>query len=338
MTRPAPAPPEELRSEIDGALASFLAAKRVSLSDAADLIDEISDIVSAGGKRLRPRFCYWGYRAAEGQHRVDVVRAAASLELLHTFAIVHDDIMDDSDVRRGRPTVHAKRGIDFALLVGDLALVLADAAFFSSGLDAEATQRGFVAYSRMREEVIAGQYLDLVASEDRMLDEERARRIALLKSGRYTVEEPLAIGALFADAPRAVVDDLRSFGALVGEAFQLRDDLLGIFGQEDATGKPADSDIRQGKRTVPYAKTVAVLDHEDMVAFTSRWGGGEDLSEGDIDELRRTVEVSGARAATEDLIAELEAAALTSLDQTAIPDDARSALSALTREAVNRTT
>lgn len=330
--------PRELRRQIDAELDRFLASTRADLPDAADLIDEITDVVAAGGKRLRPCFCYWGYRAAGGNDRPEIVRAASSLELLHTFAIVHDDIMDDADYRRGRPTVHAAKGIDFALLAGDLALVLADAAFFGSGFEPATTLAAFAAYSRMRTEVIAGQYLDLVASSRAALDESEARRIALLKSGRYTVEEPLAIGALFARAPASLVDDLRAAGALAGEAFQLRDDVLGIFGDEAVTGKPADSDIREGKRTLLYARTLAALDGEERNLFVKRWGGGEDLSDADVDALREAIEFSGARAGTEKLIEELEAAALTALHGIALPDDARAALTALLREAVNRET
>lgn len=326
----------ELRQRVDARLAEVLRLRRAALADAAPLIDAIQSVIAAGGKRLRPAFCYWGYRSAGGSDRDEIVDVAASLELLHTFAIVHDDIMDKAPERRGVPSVHVTHGVDFALLVGDLALVLADDLFMDSGFSPEEVARGFGCYSRMRQEVIAGQLLDLEASRRPEISEERARRIAVLKSGRYSVEEPLSIGAVLAGASDAFLDRLSGFAAPLGEAFQLRDDLLGTFGTSVQTGKPVDSDIRQGKRNILFAKTVAATSGDDRAFFVSRWGGGSSLAEDEIERLRDIVEASGAREATEALLEELRNRVTAALDALDLDVAVRSALQELRHTTIER--
>lgn len=328
--------PHDLRRAVDAHLGAFLNEKRGLLPDGAPLIDEMTRMLGAGGKRLRPSFCVWGYRAAGGRQDGRIIAAAASLELLHTFALVHDDIMDVSDERRGLPTTFAQHGVNVALLAGDLALVLADACLMESGSDAGALGRAFVAYSRMRQEVIVGQYLDVKAGERQVISVEEARRIAVLKSGRYSVEEPLLIGAALAGADDDFTIRLQAFGAPLGEAFQLRDDLLGSFGDRSSVGKPVDSDIREGKRNVLFAHAAASLDGDDASFFLDRWGGGPALRPEEVERLRRLLVSSGAQTMTESLLADRcdEAAqALSGLD---VADDAREALVDLMERATQR--
>lgn len=327
---------EELVERVDAELIRWLARRRAELPEATEMLDEITRLLGAGGKRLRPAFCYWGHRAAGGRDSAEIARAASSLELLHTFALVHDDIMDRSDERRGLPTTNALHGTNVALLVGDLALVLADACFLDAGFGAEDSLAAFSAYSRMRQQVIAGQYLDVRASERPTIDEPSARRIAVLKSGRYTIQEPLVIGAELAGGPKSLVDGLRAFGAPLGEAFQLRDDLLGSFGDRSSVGKPVDSDIREGKRHVLYAKGVALLSGDERDFLVSRWGGGEDLGAEEIGRLRRLLESSGARSATEDLLANLRDQALKVLVDLPIAEEPRQALADLADRSTER--
>ncbi|HEX2236382.1 MAG TPA: polyprenyl synthetase family protein [Actinomycetota bacterium] len=329
---------DELRAEVDGELRRFLAARRAELPEANDLVAEIERLLDSGGKRIRPAFCYWGYRAAGGRHGPEAVRAAASLELLHTFAIVHDDIMDSSEERRGIPTVHVRHGVDVALLVGDLALVLADDLFLASGFPPVAAGRAFEWYSRMRQQVIAGQYLDLQLARHPVVSEASARRVAVLKSGRYTIEHPLAIGASLAGAAADLLTRVLAFGAPLGEAFQLRDDLLGIFGDRSATGKPVDSDIREGKRNVPFAKAIELLAEPGRASLVAGWGGGAALNDADVARLRALVEDSGARAATEALLEALTEESLAALTRLPIPPEARAALEELAHVATARST
>lgn len=293
---------EELRAAVDGTLDRFLddVAARVDRSDA--LLGEIRALLRAGGKRFRPAFCYWGYRAAGGEHREEIVRVAASLELLHTFALVHDDIMDDSEERRGLPTVHTKLGIGAALLVGDLSLVLADDLFMTSGFAADSLTAAFIAYSRMRKQVIVGQHAELLLASREEVGTEEVRRVARLKSGRYSIKEPLLIGACLAGGRKGLVDDLARFGEALGEAFQIRDDLLGTFGSREEIGKPVDSDMREGKKNVLFAITATRLDGEERTFFLEHWGAGEKLAESDAARVKALIESSGGRTATEELM------------------------------------
>lgn len=325
---------QQLRAEVDRRLDAFLSDRAAALVEAGDLVDAIRNVIEAGGKRLRPAFCYWGYRAAGGDHGSEIVSVAAALELLHSFAIVHDDIMDAALERRGRPSVPALHGMETALLVGDLALVLADDLFMSSGFSPDAIARGFGCYSRMRQEVIAGQYLDLKAAASPQLDEATVRRIAVLKSGRYSVEEPLAIGATLAGAEDDLLRGLTAFAAPLGEAFQLRDDLLGTFGTPAATGKPTDSDIRQGKRNIVFARTLASLTGGDRAWFLSRWGA-PDLIADEVDRLRSLAE-SAARPSIEALLHELDDNAANALASLECDAEARAALDELRAVAIVR--
>ena len=318
----------EFRAAVDAELSQWLEDRELRLSHSGPLLAEMSRLLAAGGKRLRPSFCYWGYRAATAPHGPHIMRAAASLELLHTFAIVHDDIMDQSDERRGNPTVHALHGVNTALLVGDLALVLADDMFMASGFEPAALTHAFQAYSRMRQEVIVGQWLDLEAAFNKETSEEQARLVARLKSGRYSVEEPLAIGACLAGGSEELLGRLAAFGAPLGEAFQLRDDLLGLFGDRAETGKPIDSDIREGKHNVLYAKTRSALQGVERAFFETRWGGSG-LREDEVESLRALVESSGAKAATEELLQELVSRARTALERIELDHEVANALEAL---------
>jgi len=327
---------DDLRRAVDEDLDAFLRRHTALLPENGELIDELWRMISAGGKRLRPAFCYWGYRAGGGEHGAQIVRAAGGLELLHTFALVHDDIMDTSDERRGQPTVHALHGIPVAVLAGDLALVLADSCLIESGFDVEQMSRAMHAYQMMRQEVIAGQYLDVRAEVKTSMTEGEARRIAVLKSGRYSIEKPLVIGACLAGASEEVVSHLAAAGEPLGEAFQFRDDLLGTFGERAAIGKPVDSDIREGKRNLLYARTLSALSGEERDFFVDKWGGGGSLTEAEVGDLRALIEASGARAGVEALTFELAELARAHLSTAPIEAEARAALLSLADLAINR--
>jgi geranylgeranyl diphosphate synthase, type I len=325
---------EEIKRAVDDEIKSFLHRVGEELPDSLPLVGHIERLVGAGGKRLRPAFCYWGFRAGGGSHCPEILRAASALELLHTFALVHDDIMDAAESRRGEPTVHTVAGVDVALLVGDLALVLADAQLVESGFGPAAVSRCFSPYSRMRREVIVGQFMDVRLSEKSRIDEQEARNVARMKSGRYSVREPLMIGAALAS--ERPIEPLERFGELVGEAFQLRDDLLGTFGDASVTGKPVDSDIREGKKNVLYAKTIGALSGEDLDFFETHWGSGEKLTEEECTRLRGLVRSSGAMAETEALLAGLTEDAVAVLTSMPVTDEVRAGLRSLVAAATSR--
>jgi geranylgeranyl diphosphate synthase type I len=284
---------------------------------------------------LRPAFCYWGYRAASDGSSDEIVRAASALEILHTFAIVHDDVMDAAEQRRWQPTTHSLYGVDVAILVGDLALVLADTALMESGFTSDVLPAAFSVYSRMRREVIAGQYLDLRNATHHAVTVEEARLVARLKSGRYSVAEPLAIGATLAGAGQELVQGLFAFGEAVGEAFQLVDDLLGTLGDESETGKATDSDIREGKRNVLFALTVDSLSGDVRERLIARWGAS-DLTDDEVVSLRELVASSEAPGRLRALRDELIDRAIDALQGQDVPDDVKSALLELAERAVAR--
>ena len=231
---------EAVRGRVDAALAAFLAERRTEMAAldpaAADLIEELDRLISAGGKRLRPAFCVWGHLACGGTDGEPVIRAAAALELLHTFALVHDDVMDDARERRGVPTTQAlfaarakdgspdaSLGRSVAVLVGDLGAVLAESMLRTSGFPTGRMAEAHDRFDRMRFEMAAGQYLDLEGAARR--DISSAEHVADLKGGSYTIEGPLMIGAALAGASAEMESTLRAFARPAGEAFQLRDDL-----------------------------------------------------------------------------------------------------------------
>ena len=222
-------------------------------------VDAITRLVESGGKRLRPTFCITGYLAGGGRpDNDDVVAVSAALELLHAFALIHDDVMDESAQRRGTPTVHAQHsaeharqnrmggsarfGENAAILAGDLALIYAD------GLIADDAATRAV-WSEMRIELIVGQWMDVEAAAAFATDPKLARWIAVVKSGRYTIHRPLQLGACLAGRAD-LMSPFETYGLAVGEAFQLRDDLIDLFGDARTTGKPARHDLRQHKMTL----------------------------------------------------------------------------------------
>lgn len=323
---------EDLRAAIERSLSSVLDRGAAEVPEAAPLLEAIREMLASGGKRLRPAFCYWGYRATGAPHCEEIVAAAASLELLHSFALIHDDVMDSAETRRGRTTINAARGDSFAILAGDLALVLADDSFVNSGFSHEVVVKAFRAYSRMRQEVIAGQLLDITAST-RTQTVTNARRMALLKSGRYTVAEPLAIGCLLGGGSADLQRALSSIGDAAGEAFQLRDDILGTFDQTRPTGKASDADIRQGKRHFLFAHALSQLADAERERFLRKWGRA-DASDRDVDEVRAVLIAAGSRDAAEGLIAELHERSGQVLKTTPMDDVARGQISALIDKAI----
>ncbi|MEX2275667.1 MAG: polyprenyl synthetase family protein [Actinomycetota bacterium] len=291
---------DALRARIDHELVGFLLGQRTELEteqpEGVALVDELLRLVRSGGKRIRPALCYWGSRAAGGQDDERIVRAAAALELLHTFALVHDDVMDRSPTRRGVETTHerfgggsevesgAQTGVSIAILVGDLAAVLADRLFGAAGYEGEILQAARRRYDRMRVEMAVGQFLDLSSEA---ADEQIADRISSLKTGSYTVEGPLQIGALLAGARIELLTALSAYGRPLGEAFQVRDDLLGVLEGEADLWQERPSWIRARARETLDPATFARLQSApaDEARSMLRSAGVLDAAADHADEL-----------------------------------------------------
>lgn len=267
----------------------------------------------AGGKRIRPTLLRLGHLAAGGDVAA-VTGPALALELLHTCALLHDDVIDRAPSRRGRPTVHHAVAADHrrhgwlgdplaygeavAILLGDLAFVHADEAFLDADVPDAALLAGFRRFTVLREEVMAGQHLDLHAATARLTDRDLALRIATLKSGRYSVARPLEIGAVLAGADDDLVTGLGAFGDPLGRAFQVRDDLLGVFGDPEVTGKSVASDLAEGKRTLLIAEAATRLDAAELTRLETALGDPE-LPTSEAAALREVLDRCGARDACE---------------------------------------
>jgi geranylgeranyl diphosphate synthase type I len=324
----------DLRARVEKSLAAFLSRQRERLAAIDDALLPVADLIEAfvlgGGKRLRPAFAYWGYRAAGGVDTDEVVASLAALELVQASALIHDDVMDGSDTRRGEPAVHRRSasahrqagwlgdpdafGTASAILLGDLCLVWSDELLHSGGLDPATLARARPVFDEMRTEVTVGQYLDMHAQATGDTSLARASLIARFKSAKYTVERPLLLGAAVAAAPRPVQRAFSGYGLPLGEAFQLRDDVLGVFGDPAVTGKPAGDDLREGKRTYLVAAAFDGADESGRRLLASRLGDPT-LDDSGVAALREVITGSGALARTEARIAELTESALSALGE-----------------------
>jgi geranylgeranyl diphosphate synthase type I len=307
---------DPLRPRIDRVLFGFLAERRSEIvtiaPEAGLLVDELERLLRSGGKRVRPTLCYWGFRAAGGQDGDEILRPAAALELLHTFALIHDDVMDDAELRRGvEATSLHLGGASAAILAGDLCAALADELLLASPFPPEVMAPAIRRFNRMRMEMAAGQYLDI--SGEAGVDEQVARRISGLKTGSYTIEGPLQVGAILGGGSIELLTMLSRFGAPLGEAFQIRDDLESLFG-------PDDRELGGANVVLAIAGRLATPAERDILQ--SPVGASTDVE--------AIVASTGAAFRAAELAEELVARARAALDPSALPE---SVFRALTRVA-----
>ena len=294
---------KEFEDRLELALRGFLSEMRaVALSidpRLGPLVDELESAVAAGGKRLRPELAVWGYRAGGAQVDAPMIRVGAALELLHTFALIQDDVMDRSLTRRGRPASHVvlarsaqvepeRFGPSAAILLGDLALIWADQLLAASGFPPDCLARAQSVYNRLRTEVTLGQYLDVLAAHSRRVTEAEALTVNRYKTASYTVERPIQLGLALAGASHDLIEAVSSYAIPAGIAFQLRDDVLGAFGDPEVTGKPSGEDLRERKPTWLWARTLHLCPEAEEVK--------------DVDSLRELMVESGALAEAEEKI------------------------------------
>lgn len=360
MSTPAGDPVAPLRRRVQHILDGFLADQRDVL---AEIGPELEALVAAaadllrGGKRLRPAFCYWGWRGAGCGDADPIVAVGAALELFQAAALVHDDLIDGSETRRGMPAAHrrfaslhaaagwegnaAQFGTASAVLLGDLLFGWSDELFSGCGLDPAALQRARPEYERMRTEVGAGQYLDILAQAagpSRPADRiDRARRVIRYKAARYSVERPLLLGGRAGGAGPDLLTAYSDYGLALGAAFQLRDDVLGVFGDPGQTGKPAGDDLREGKQTLLVAFALERADRE-AAATVDRLLGDPALDPVGIAELRRIIVDTGALARVEAEVAEQVDRARSALARAEVTAEAGQALQALITAATTRST
>lgn len=322
----------------------------------SEAVEHLRTFVLGGGKRIRPTFGWVGFVGANGLENTEedpaaVLCAVSSLEFIQACALIHDDIIDASATRRGNPTVHVaaahshrehnwlgdsdKFGESLAILVGDLALVWADDMWHHSGLSHAALLRASEPWRGMRAEVIGGQILDISLEAAGCESEELANAVNRFKTAAYTIERPLHLGAAIAGADDDTIAALRRYGHDIGIAFQLRDDILGVFGDPKVTGKPAGDDLREGKRTVLYSRALQAADERDPAAAQRlRDGIGTALTPDEIAELSGIIRETGAVEDVEKRIDELTESGLAHVRGAALSPEAVETLETL---AVNAT-
>ena len=346
------------RLGVDRALEDFLTEATGALNAIDPNLVPISSALQqflAGGKRLRPLFAVAGYIGAGGQVQSPaletIYKASASLELLQACALIHDDMMDGSDTRRGAPSIHrqfeaahkARTGVgnseDFgsaaALLLGDLALVLSNQALNESGINDEQLRRVNPIFDTMKTELMAGQYLDMHASSQVEVSVDDALKIATYKSGKYTIERPLHFGGALALCAPDLQELFSAYGIPLGIAFQLRDDLLGVFGDSSLTGKPAGDDLLEGKRTALISHALSELSPPERAEFTATFGNRQATSL-HISRMRELIQKSGAVEFIEKIIEEKTTLALEAGSDSRITSEGRELLAQLAIAATRR--
>ena len=340
------APPSlsRIATGVDERLVQLLSQERTRWGtfdeDLVEPLEEISRLVLAGGKRLRPAFCHWGFVAAGGAELDQrVVDAGAAFELLHAFALFHDDVMDGSINRRGEPATHIRHsekhdanswvgesrrfGEGVAILVGDLAFVYADT------LMRGASQDAMDMWNELRVELNFGQYLDMLGSAVSERRREKALRICRYKSGKYTIERPLHLGALLADSKTStdLLPHLSAYGLPLGDAFQMRDDVLGAFGETAVTGKPVGDDLREGKPTplMAMATSRATAAQREVLGLVGKPG----MSDEEVARAQQVIRETGALDELEEHIAALTDEAVSAIRTAPISDHAKEELISL---------
>jgi len=337
-----PAAITTVAAPVEARLRSILEAERARWvaidADLAEPLDVLTRFVLDGGKRLRPAFCHWAFVGAGGTpDDSGVIDAGAAFEMLHAFALIHDDVMDGSSTRRGESTVHAtfdadhqesawsgearRFGEGIAILIGDLAEVYADR------LMSNAPAAAFEVWNELKIELNIGQFLDVLGAARGGVDLQTARRIVRYKSGKYTIERPLHVGAALAGRLDELEEPLSRYGEPLGEAFQLRDDILGTFGDSARTGKPVGDDLREGKPT----PLLAIALERAVPAQLQILGriGSLDLSLDEIFEIQSVFTDTGALAEIESIISQLTVQAINTLEMIDVTTEARGALEAL---------
>ena len=347
---------QEVRDCVEIELAQFMREQRAYLDSISPELEPVSQALSSflldSGKRLRPLFAYAGIISAGGALNPATTKAISSLELLQACALIHDDLMDGSDTRRGKPSIHRHfesihvqdelegfapaYGLASAVLLGDLALVWSNQLLNTSGISAQELARVLPTFDEMRVELMAGQFLDIHEQTQKNTDLGRSMKIARYKSGKYTIERPLHMGAVLSgqSSPELLLA-LSEYGLPLGEAFQFRDDLLGVFGDPSVTGKPAGDDLREGKRTALIAMTDTRCT-DAMREESRKYFGKNDLDEKGVAILQEMIESTGAKAELEKMIENLTHRAVQAIDNSAIADGARNTLTELALIATKR--
>ncbi len=346
---------KEHKVKIDRKLRAFL-RQRIrlvgSISPAAkEMMELILEYNLRGGKRIRPLLVMMGYRACGGRDEKSIIDAAIAVELMESFLLIHDDIMDQDDLRRGYLTMHkiyenkysrcfkgidAKRyGESMALIAGDILAILGSEAIINSDFPIRRKLKAVDRFNRAVVNTCFGQAMDIISGCDDNMSEEQVRRVYELKTAIYTFEAPLQIGALLAGASKKQLQVLSEYAIPLGKAFQYHDDILGLFGTRDKIGKPVGSDVREGKKTLLILKALEKANAGDR-AFIIRTLGDQDVKTDDIKRIREIVEKTGSLEYSRKLARELTERSIAVLRNARLSSNSREFLEVLAEYVINR--
>lgn len=314
----------DFKARIDPKIAAYLDARIAEAKDedslVAEALEHVKELTLAGGKRLRPAFMHYGYVAASGEDRARLLDAAVAVELIHMFLLVHDDIIDRDDRRHGVPTLHdryatwGKRhlnlsnprhfGDSIALIVGDMLFAFGNDVIFRSGFPPERILAVLSAMQTVVSRTVIGQARDVYMEYRGEATEAEILKMYENKSARYTIEGPLHMGAILAGGDQSLLEAFSQYALPLGVAFQIQDDVLGVFGSTERTGKPVGSDIEEGKMTLLVTRALDLLSRDEKKELRRILKIGQDLASDDIVRFRVLIEKSGALAQTKAVAAQ----------------------------------
>jgi len=346
---------QNYKNTIDRKLAEYFAERIKQAEELDDLAVQsaknVRDLTLAGGKRLRAAFMYWGYKAAGGKDDEKIIEASMSIELTHIFLLIHDDIIDRDSFRHGVPAMHkvyekmAKRlylkkdpqhfGNSMAMIVGDIAAAAGNEIIFNARFAPEKILKALAKLQKIVSVTVTGEMMDVVLEARGKASEEEIRRVHENKTAKYTIEGPLHLGALLAGAKGKILDDLSAYAVPVGIAFQVQDDILGVFGSEKKMGKPVCSDLREGKQTFLVVKAMEMGSGSDR-RLINRLLGNKNVSVEEIESFKEVLRKTGSLSYSQNLARSLVDKGKKALEKSAIQKDAKDFMIGIADYIVNR--
>lgn len=314
---------KKVEPEMEAFFARVIAENRKIDENIADAISYARKITMSGGKRARAAFMYFGYIAAGGKEKEKIIKASVSIELIHSFLLMHDDIIDRDSLRHGIKTTHiyygeiAKKyfkhkdadhfGNSMAIIVGDMMYAFGNQVLFESGFEPALIVNALHRLQGVVSRTVVGESQDILIENKGEATEQEILQMYENKTARYTIEGPLHLGAILARADEKMMQSLSDYSIPAGIAFQIQDDILGVFGTVGKTGKPVGSDVRQGKQTILVAKALEKASRAQK-EILKKCLGNSDLTEKDLDEFKKVIietkSLEYAQKLAQDLIAE----------------------------------
>ena len=345
---------EEIKSRIDKAIASFLDDKIKEASQVSEasklLMQNIKEFSLRKGKRIRPLMVVYGFKCFSQEKEEEIIKVSIASELLHDYLLIHDDIMDESDLRRGEPTFHkvyekiySEKGLsgveqyaeNSSLLAGDVLAALAVEPILEADFPAELKVRAVKRFCETNSLTGFGQELDVLLELNKEAKAQDVNLVHTLKTAKYTIEGPLHIGAILAGATKEQLKVLSDYAIPAGRAFQIQDDILGVFGSEEKVGKPIDSDLKEGKKTLLIIHALENGSSEQKKRLLEILGN-QSISMQDVEDARKIIQETGSLEHSKKLAHELAHKALEVAQKTDFKEEGKQFLISIADKLVSR--